>query len=132
MFINKKFRIFFTGALILFLPFFARAQGMLDRLKNAGQAGGYDTGSTDSGDTILAATIGKVVFAFLSLLGTIFIILMLLAGYNWMTAAGEEEKVNKAKDTIRRAIIGLIIIVSAWSIWLFISKYLLESEYEDQ
>ena len=34
---------------------------------------------------------------------------MLYAGYHWMTARGEEEKVEKAKDTIQRAIVGIII-----------------------
>ncbi|MBI4812328.1 hypothetical protein HY798_02695 [Candidatus Falkowbacteria bacterium] len=54
------------------------------------------------------------------MLGVIFIILMLYAGYNWMTASGEEEKVTKAKDTIWRAIIGLIITIGSYAIWDFI------------
>jgi hypothetical protein len=49
---------------------------------------------------------------------------MLYAGYNWMTAAGDEQKVEKAKDTITRAIIGIIITVSAYAITYFIFKYL--------
>jgi len=58
------------------------------------------------------------------LLGIIFIILMIYAGYNWMTAQGEEEKVTKAKTTIQRAIIGLIIVVSAYAITAFVFKSL--------
>jgi len=61
-----------------------------------------------------------VISAFLGLLAVIFIILMLIAGYNWMTAAGDEEKVTKAKNTIRRAIIGLIILITAYSITYFV------------
>ena len=53
-------------------------------------------------------------------MGVIFIILIILAGYNWMTAGGEEEKVNKAKQMIYRAIIGLIIIMSAYAITYFV------------
>ncbi|MEK7558059.1 MAG: hypothetical protein AAB530_02525 [Patescibacteria group bacterium] len=58
--------------------------------------------------------------AILGLLGIIFLILILYAGFNWMTAAGDEEKVTKAKETLSRAIIGLIIIVSAYLITIFV------------
>ena len=38
-----------------------------------------------------------------------------------MTAQGEEEKVSKAKDTIQRAVIGLIVTIAAYAIsyWVF-------------
>lgn len=68
----------------------------------------------------VAEIISKVIKSFLGLLGIIFVILIILGGYNWMTAAGEEEKVNKAKDTLKRAIIGLIIVVSAYAITYFV------------
>ena len=46
---------------------------------------------------------------------------IIYAGYNWMTAQGEEEKVSKAKDTIQRAVIGLIVTIAAYAIsyWVF-------------
>jgi cytochrome bd-type quinol oxidase subunit 2 len=68
----------------------------------------------------VAEIISLVIKSFLGLLGIIFVILIILGGYNWMTAAGEEEKVNKAKDTLKRAIIGLIIVVSAYAITYFV------------
>ncbi len=49
---------------------------------------------------------------------------MLYAGYNWMTAQGEEEKVTKAKDTLKRAIVGLIIIVASYAISIFVMSRL--------
>lgn len=69
----------------------------------------------------LASIVGIVIQAFLSLLGVLFLTYMLYAGYNWLIAQGDEEKVTKAKDTIRRAIIGLIITVGAYAIsfWVF-------------
>jgi len=68
---------------------------------------------------------GAVIQAALALIGVIFLALMLYAGYHWMTARGEEEKVEKAKDTITRAIIGLIIVVGAYAIWIFILNQLI-------
>jgi len=64
--------------------------------------------------------VGTIIKAFLGLLGIIFIILMLIAGFNWMTAGGEEEKITKAKDTIRAAMIGLVIVVAAYAITYFV------------
>jgi len=53
-------------------------------------------------------------------LSLIFIVLILYAGYNWMTAGGEEKKVEDAKGTITRAIIGLVIIIAAFAITYFV------------
>ncbi|MBU0636943.1 hypothetical protein KKH16_01905 [Patescibacteria group bacterium] len=56
----------------------------------------------------------------MSFLGVVFLILIIYAGFTWMTAGGDEEKINKAKDTIQRAIIGLIIILCSYAITIFI------------
>ena len=62
---------------------------------------------------------------FLSILGTIFIVLMFVAGNNWMQAAGNEEKIKKAQSTIKSALIGLIVSLSAWSLWTFVLRRLI-------
>lgn len=61
-----------------------------------------------------------VIKAFLSLLGIIFVSYIIYAGYKWMSASGDEEKVRAAKDTLQRAIIGLIIIIAAYVITYFV------------
>jgi cytochrome bd-type quinol oxidase subunit 2 len=68
----------------------------------------------------IGGIMGVIIQSFLGLLGIIFLVLVIYAGYNWMTARGEEEKVTKAKDTIMRAIIGLIIIIAAYGITYFV------------
>jgi hypothetical protein len=42
------------------------------------------------------------------------------AGYLWMTARGNEQRLEKAKDTLTAAIIGLIIIAAAYAISYFV------------
>lgn len=79
---------------------------------------GYDT----SGNVL--ALIQTVISAFLGLIGAILLIYLLYAGYNWMTAQGEEEKVTKAKNTLKRAIVGVIIIVAAYAISIFVMSRL--------
>ncbi|QQS60425.1 hypothetical protein IPN41_00350 [Candidatus Falkowbacteria bacterium] len=72
----------------------------------------------------LGGVVALIIKSFLGLLGVIFIILIVLAGYNWMTAAGDEEKIKKATSTIRSAIIGLLIIIAAYSITYFVFQNL--------
>ena len=64
----------------------------------------------------LPVLVGKIISAGLGLLGIVFLILMLYGGYTWMVARGSEEKVEKAKDLITAAIIGLIIIIGGYAI----------------
>lgn len=71
--------------------------------------------------------IGNVIKIVLGLIGIIFVCLLVYAGFTWMTANGEEEKVSKAKETISRAIIGLIIILSAYGVTLFVMRAILAS-----
>ncbi|MBN2884995.1 hypothetical protein JXE04_03645 [Patescibacteria group bacterium] len=49
-------------------------------------------------------------------LGVIFLVLVLIAGFKYMTAAGNEEQVKGALKNITHATIGLVIVLSAWGI----------------
>lgn len=64
--------------------------------------------------------VGAAVSAFLGFLGIIFLVLMVIGGYKYMMARGNEEQVTEALGLMRRAIIGLIITAGAYSITYFI------------
>jgi len=81
-------------------------------------SGGSDPSST------LGEIVASVISGFLALLGVIFIILIILGGYKWMMARGNEDQVKEATESIRRAIIGLIIIIAAYAITYFVFRYL--------
>ena len=66
---------------------------------------------------IIAAYLVRVLLGFV---GIILLGLLLYSGYNWMTAAGDSEKVTKAKTTISRAIIGLFIVLISYGLTSFI------------
>lgn len=91
-----------------------------ERATKTGITGGYETGDTNTLFTVIQTFIS----AFLGLIGVVLLIYMLYAGYNWMTARGDEEKVTKAKDTLNRAIIGAIIIIAAYAISYFVMSKL--------
>lgn len=66
--------------------------------------------------------IAEVLQVLLGLYGIAFVILMFIAGYWLITAHGEEGKIEKAYTTIRGAIIGLIIVLSAYSVAFFVAR----------
>lgn len=68
----------------------------------------------------LPQLIGQIINIVLTLLGMVFLILVLYAGFLWMTASGDDKQVGKAKDIIRQAIIGLIVIVAGFAISNFV------------
>ena len=103
---------------ILVLPYFVFAENSaLEALKNIQPDSGYAEVGSDNNFAVIA---GTIVGGFLSLLGIIFISLMIYAGFNWMSASGDEEKLNRAKNTIRRAIIGIVIVIGSYAIWNFV------------
>lgn len=71
-----------------------------------------------SGDIRL--TIARIINVALGLLGIVAVVIILLGGFTWMTAAGNEEKVDKARKLIVAGIIGLAIILSAYAIARFV------------
>lgn len=132
--LNKLNKIIFAIAgVIIFVPFLSFAQtstptstsdsvGIMGRLKGVAVGGGY---SDTTNNTSAIKLISLAINAFLALLGIIFIVLILLAGYNWMTAQGDASKVEKAQHTMQYAIIGLVIIVGSFAIWNFINSALI-------
>lgn len=68
----------------------------------------------------LPEIIGSVINVVLSLLGLVFLGLALYAGFKWMTAQGDSKEVDQAKDTIKNAVIGIIIVVAAYALSTFI------------
>jgi len=86
-------------------------------LPNAGQ-----NPSASATEGKILGAVGNIIQAFLSLFGIIFMILIIFGGYKWMMAAGREEEVKKAKDIIRAAVIGLVIVVMAYSISYFVAS----------
>lgn len=72
------------------------------------------------GNQDIRTTIASIINVLMGLLGIIAVVMILMGGFKWMTAGGEEEKVGDAKKFILQGIVGLVIILSAWAIARFV------------
>lgn len=70
-------------------------------------------------------TIAKIIRVLLGFLGLITVCLMLYGGFLWMTSEGNEQQLETAKRTLRNAVIGLLIILSAFGIATFVLNKLM-------
>jgi len=71
----------------------------------------------------LPQIVGSTISILLGLLGIVFVVLVVYAGFLYLTSNGEETNVKKAKKLLTQAVIGLIIIVSAYAI----SSYVIDA-----
>jgi uncharacterized BrkB/YihY/UPF0761 family membrane protein len=82
---------------------------------------GFDNGGvlrdkTQLGTEDPATVAYSLINAALVFLGIITVVLIIAAGFMWMFAAGEEEKIKKAQDILKGAILGLVIIMASYGI----------------
>ncbi|MBH41179.1 MAG: hypothetical protein CL685_00515 [Candidatus Magasanikbacteria bacterium] len=71
--------------------------------------------------------IAEFIKSLLTVVGTVFLLLVLYSGIMLLTASGEQEKVTKALTTIKMAVIGLFVTLSAYAITTIVSQVMLKS-----
>jgi len=117
---TKLFKNLAVVAMLLFLiapafVFVAQAQDADLGLEYADQLGLADPDDPDPRQ--MAVNIVKYLMTFL---GIIAVVVILIGGFRWMTAGGNEDKVASAKKMIIAGAIGLIIILAAYAIVQFV------------
>lgn len=110
----KKILVAFVLASFLLAPNFSLAASGNDDYGASEVAGGLASNKI-SGMTV-TSLIGQVINIALSGIGIIFFVLILYAGFLWMTAAGNNDQVTKAKNIIEAAVVGLVLISAAYAI----------------
>ncbi|MDP2708937.1 MAG: IPT/TIG domain-containing protein, partial [bacterium] len=117
----KKLIVFISLALVIFtMANFALAADVVDVGLEA--AAGTGLGATDP--RVIAANIIRIILGFLGILA---VCLVIYAGWLWMTAEGEAEKVAKAKKILIGAVIGLVICLASFAIASFVLNSLLDA-----
>ncbi len=98
-------------------PLFAAAAPTVYDVSNLGTsvgAAGSSAGLAAASD--LPTIVGRVIGILLGVLGLVFVVLVVYAGFLYLTAQGEETNVKKAKKMLSQSVIGLVLIVSAYAI----------------
>ena len=72
--------------------------------------------------TNLPVMIGLIIYGILGMIGVLFLVLTIIAGFRWMTAGGNEETVKQARQSITNGAIGIVIILASYAITSFIIK----------
>jgi len=84
-------------------------------------------GSVDvSSDAGLYDKIASIINTLLGFVGVVSVVLIIYAGFRWMTASGNEEQITDAKGTIRNAVIGIAVIFLAFVVTNFVTKSLID------
>jgi hypothetical protein len=110
------------------LPYLVLAQGSastspLDKLREvgAGASGPY----AEATATSASYYVGIIIQGALALLGVFFIIVIVVAGYQWIMAGGNEDEIKKAMSKIKNAIIGVVVTLMVYAMWSFLAKYVI-------
>lgn len=78
--------------------------------------------------TELSSHTGTLIQGALRLVGIAFLVLMVYGGLRWMTARGNDQDIETAKETIIAAIIGLVIVVGAYAITNFMTTRFIQGQ----
>lgn len=101
------------------LPTLGEPTGVLaGGLQKAAGRAGYQS-------TSIEGIVSNLIYILLGFVGVIFLILTIYAGAMWMMARGNEQEIEKAKATLERAAIGLIIVFAAYAITYFVTSRLI-------
>ena len=109
----KKLALITSSVLLLALPLVALGATSYT-IENIGEQVGL--GTADLKDTVI-----NIIQWVLGILALVAVVMIIIGGFQWMTAAGNEERIEKAKKVISAAVIGLIIVLLAWAIVIFVA-----------
>lgn len=74
--------------------------------------------------------IGQLIRSLIMLMGVIFGVLVVYAGFLWMTARGDDTQVKKSKSILESAVIGIIVVVAAYAITTFVVDRVISSAFQ--
>lgn len=121
------FTILFTGA-VVFVPEVAAQSELLRQTEAFAGKSGADFGQARDPRLIVATSIRII----LGVVGTLFTIYAIYGGVLIMTAAGNSDQVDQGKKVITSAIIAVILVLSAWSITLLVTRIARGDELADK
>ena len=108
---------------MLLVPAVAGAQSQI-----TSQDLGIQYGSaTGLGSQDVRTTIARIIRTAMGLLGIVAVVIILIGGFKWMTAGGNDEQTGEARKWIFSGIIGLAIILSAYALATYVINSLVSA-----
>lgn len=71
--------------------------------------------------------ISKIINTAMLFLGIMGVIMVLIGGFKWMTAGGNDDQVKSAKKVLGQAAVGLMIVLASWGFTQFILEKLVQA-----
>lgn len=118
------------GLLISPSPTLAQNSAFTDAVESLDKVETETVGRGPQRDDRLEVTIAAIIQVAVSLIGVILIILIIYAGFLWMTARGNDEQVDRARSYIKNAVIGIFVILMAYTITIFIIQQLTTAVFD--
>ncbi|OGF34108.1 hypothetical protein A2533_00290 [Candidatus Falkowbacteria bacterium RIFOXYD2_FULL_35_9] len=119
----KKYLVLIT-ILMLFPLGALKASPIEDGLNLSATTSGLVTEeqTQSEADLLVAEKIGTIIKVFLSIIGIIFLMLIIFGGTLWMTAGGDQTQLTKGKNYIIYAAIGLVMIAGSYAVTDFVIR----------
>jgi hypothetical protein len=102
--------------LLLLTALLAQSDNSLGTLDAPIEAFSPKGGDEEAAATVIENIISMGLGGVTIVAGLYFILVVVVAGFNWLSAGGDTGKVGKARDSIIQGLIGIVIIVAAYTI----------------
>jgi len=99
--IIKKYTAPALLAFLIALPYYAGAAGTFEN---------------PLGNVTIPGLIGKIIKGAVGIVGSLALLLFIFGGFTWMTSGGNEEKVKKAQNILKSAVLGILIIFTSYAL----------------
>lgn len=121
--ISQKIKYLIFPLLLMFFCFPVLAENFFESetgLKSMATKTGYDKQKIFNSADSINTSVGGIIQLALSLVGLVFMIFLFYGGILWMTAAGTQKRIDRAKKIMSESIIGLIIVFLSYAISYFV------------
>lgn len=96
---------------------------LLAQIKNPVLPASIGGGSYTSGGTALGTLISNIIGGLLVAGFLLSFVFLIMGGFTWITAGGDKTKLEKARDEITNAIVGIVIVAASYALATLIAKF---------
>jgi hypothetical protein len=90
-----------------------------DEICNGANAAGGTTGC-GGGDTGITALVASIVTVFSWIVGVLAVIMIIFAGFQYVSSGGDSGKISSAKNTLIYALVGIVVVALSQIIVKFV------------